>query len=275
MMPDGSHPLTMGYEAFQSRLWRLLEPGDDPSPTARRVATAISTLVVINVLAVMIETVPSMSTPWLHAVCDWIESISISVFTVEYAARLWASGADPQYRGAFGRLQYMGTPMAIIDLLAIVPGFVASTTDLRTLRLFRVLYLLRILKLGRTSRALRTLGRVLFRTRSELAMCGAVAGLLLLIASSLIYFAEREAQPDVFSSIPHAMWWATAALTTVGYGDVVPVTPFGKMVGSVIAFIGMGLFALPAGVLGGAFMKELEGLNIKCPHCGRAPNDPE
>ena len=264
----------MTTQNLRARLWHILEPTDDREPAARWVAIGISVLVVINVLAVVIETLPSVTGPLVILTSGWIERVSLVVFTVEYGARLWASGADPRYAGPWGRVRYAMTPMAIIDLMAIAPAFVPASMDLRTLRLVRVLRFLRILKLGRTSRALQTLGRALYQTRSELTMCGAVAIVLLLMASSLIYFAEREAQPEVFASIPEAMWWATATLTTVGYGDVVPVTPLGRVLGAFIAFLGIGLFALPTGVLGAAFMKELESIEPRCPHCGKALNDP-
>ncbi len=123
--------------------------------------------------------------------------------------------------------------------------------------------MLRILKIGRYSKAMITIGRVLNSKKEELAITGFVLGILLILASSLMYYVENTAQPDVFTSIPAAMWWGIATLTTVGYGDIYPVTILGKVLGALIAVLGIGLFALPAGILAGGFGEELKSLKNK------------
>jgi len=137
------------------------------------------------------------------------------------------------------------------------------------LRLFR---LFRLFKLGRYSKSLRTIGNVVYARRGELLVTGFLIFVLLIISSSLLYYAERDAQPDKFSSIPASLWWSVVTLTTVGYGDVFPITPLGKIFGSVISFLGIGLFALPAGILGGGFLEEVKKSKLckpkVCPHCG-------
>jgi voltage-gated potassium channel len=155
-----------------------------------------------------------------------LEVFSVTVFSVEYLARLWVCTLKSRFwHGIWGRLRYALTPMALIDLLAILPFFISGLTiDLRFLRVMRLLRLARILKLGRYSNALQLISRILASKKEELAVALAAVLSLLLVASSFMYFIENKAQPDAFASIPHTMWWAIATLTTVGYGDVFPIT---------------------------------------------------
>jgi len=142
--------------------------------------------------------------------------------------------------------------MMLIDLVAIVPSYLPTSLDLRAVRAFR---LIRLLKLTRHSASLTLVLEVLKRKRDELLSTAFVAALLLVVSSSLMYYAENATQPEVFSSIPAAMWWGVVTLTTVGYGDVYPVTLVGKLIGAVVAMTGIGLFAMPAGILGSGFME--------------------
>ena len=163
--------------------------------------------------------------------------------------------------------------MGLIDLLAIAPFYVASYMDLRILRALRLFRLFRIAKVTRYSSVLNTFGRVLRAKKEELVIMLSFTVMLLLISSAVMYLVENPAQPEKFSSIPTAMWWGITTLTTVGYGDAYPVTPLGKILGSVIAVMGIGLFALPAGILGSAFMEDLQKRkghsSSSCPHCGK------
>jgi voltage-gated potassium channel len=144
--------------------------------------------------------------------------------------------------------------------------------DLRFLRALRLFRIFRIAKLGRYSSSVRLIGKVLSQKREELIVTGMIMGLLVVVSSSFMYFAENEAQPDKFPDIPSSMWWAIVTLTTVGYGDVHPVTPLGRVFAAIIAMLGIGMFALPAGILGASFMEELDrkkGQGHVCPHCGK------
>ena len=171
-----------------------------------------------------------------------------------------------------GRLRFSVTPMAVIDLLAILPLFLPLFgLDMRFIRIVRLLRFFRLAKLFRYSRALRLLGRVVLGKREELASICIVLVTLLVIASSLMYFVEHDDQPDKFSSIPQTMWWGVITLTTVGYGDYYPVTGAGKFIAACIAVLGIGMFALPAGLLGAGFVDELQardGGERNCPNCG-------
>jgi voltage-gated potassium channel len=195
------------------------------------------------------------------------------MFSLEYLCRLWVCTVDEKYRHPLkGRLRYARTNMALIDLVAILPFYLPFIIafDMRIIRLMRLVRLFRLLKVARYSESLQTFTDVYRLKRQELYMVFLAIMFLLIISSAVVYHLENEAQPDDFSSIPAAMWWGVATLTTVGYGDVTPVTTLGKFFGSIIALLGIGLFALPAGVLGSGFitiMRRKGGGTFKCPHC--------
>lgn len=236
-----------------------------------RVAEAfLILLITLNVAAIVLETVGSVRSRW-GGLLDDFEVFSVAVFTIEYVVRLWASGADPRYQGIRGRLRYATTPMALVDLLAVLPSYVSlSGIDFRFLRSVRLFRLFRLAKLFRYSESMRLIGKVVRAKRAELLVSISIVGILILFSSCLIYFAEREAQPERFSSIPAAMWWAAVTLTTVGYGDVYPVTVAGRVLGAVVAILGIGMLALPTSILGAGFVEELQRRRVppRCPHCG-------
>lgn len=261
--------------SLRDRTHALLERPPDGDRAAAWVQNTIIVLIVVSVAALIVETVQPWGTDH-RSVFRAIEWLAVSVFTIEYALRVWAAAEDPRYRGVGGRLRYMVSPLALLDLLAILPYYVTlASFDMRFLRLFRILRLFRLAKLARYSSALRALGRVVIAKRFELAVTLALGGLLLLIAASMMYYVETDAQPDAFTSIPATMWWAIATLTTVGYGDLAPITPLGRMLGGFIAILGIGMFALPTGILGAAFVGELERMSQEsedagvCPTCGQ------
>lgn len=224
----------------------------------------IAALIVFNVAALMIGTVDSIHSraPWVFR---WIEWISLSIFVIEYFARIWSCVESPRYRHwLWGRLRFALTPYALIDLIAILPGLLPFVgADLRSLRLARILRIARLAKLGRYSRSVHMLGTVFVKTRQDIVVVLVGLTLLLCVASSLMYYAESEAQPDKFSSIPATMWWAVATLTTVGYGDVYPITALGKLLSAVLAILGIGFVALPTGILSAAYLDELRAQREK------------
>lgn len=259
----------------KQRTWQILEAraGD---PVSRAFNAFMLVLIVLNVVAVALGTVQEVASRW-HMVLEYFEWGSIGVFSVEYLARIWAAPADPRYAAAAtGRLRYAVTPMAIVDLIAILPAYLTFLgVDLRIARALRLLRVFRVAKLGRYVSALRLMGNVLRSKREELVVSSFVLALLLVLSSSLIYFAEHAVQPEAFSSIPAAMWWAISTLTTVGYGDVYPVTSVGRIIASGAAILGIGLFALPTAILGSGFLEELQRQKQPrlCPHCGKAIPD--
>lgn len=252
------------------RVWDLIEVtyDDDKQPVLDWYDASLAVLITLNVLAVIFESVPSIGGP-LARYFYAFEVFSVGVFTIEYVTRLWACTADTRYAGLTGRVRYALSPMVVIDLLSFAPFYVwFLPLDLRFLRVLRLLRLLRVFKLGRYSRSLTLIGRVLRRKASDLAVAVVVLILMLVLASSVMYYVERDAQPEAFSSIPAAMWWGMATFTTVGYGDIYPVTTLGKIAGALVSLLGIGIFALPAGIIASGFSEERESQAGQCPHCG-------
>jgi len=238
----------------QRRIQEILDPAEDGDWISRALDLFIISLIASNVLAVMLETVEGIRQS-AGSFFTWFEVLSVVIFTIEYALRVWSCTVLPSFSAPIaGRLRYAVRPMLVIDLLAILPAYlIFLPIDLRALRALRLFRIFRLLKLQRYSIAMQTLSRVLLAKKEELLFSLSALIFLLMISSTLMYYAEHEAQPDAFSSIPATMWWGVSALTTVGYGDVYPVTGMGKVLASVIAILGIGMFALPAGILGGGF----------------------
>ncbi len=306
--------------AGQERWWQILNGAKIRTPASRMFNWFILTLIVVNVIAVTLETVEPIRARY-EAQFYAFELISVIVFTCEYLVRLWCvpAGArvtaarlaeaqqagDPEEIAARQadhdeelelsgkRLRWARTPMALVDLIAVLPSFVPALfgVDMRFLRALRLFRFFRLLKVARYSRSLRRFRLVLREKKEELLLSFFVLFLCLLLSSSLMYYVERDAQREAFASIPHAMWWAVATLSTVGYGDIYPVTALGRILSAVIAILGIGLFGLPAGILASGFMEEVDkgkkptqapppapatspelgsGSGLTCPHCGNA-----
>lgn len=218
-------------------------------------------LIILNIVGMMLETVPGISPVWYYEL-HWLEVISVLLFSVEYVLRVWSSASAPDNHNESltpwqKRFQYLKTPMAIVDLLAILPFYLGNILfiDLRVLRIFRVL---RILKLGRYSRSMQTLLSVIKSESHSLLAALSILLVFTVIAATCIYYIEHSAQPDVFSSIPASLWWALVTLTTVGYGDVVPITTLGKIFGGFITMLGICFYALPAGILSSSFIAQIQ-----------------
>ena len=242
-------------------------PGDHVSRTCD---IFLVSLICANILALILGSIKSVRDASPNAFMAF-EAVSVGIFTLEYALRVWSYTEEPRYsRPVSGRIKFILSPIQLLDLLAIVPFFLVFLgLDLRALRAVRLLA--RAARLSRYFTGLRTLGGVLQAKRYELFTVMLVLMVLLILASSLMFFAEHEVQPEAFSSIPAAMWWTIVTLTTVGYGDVFPITSVGRILAGSIAILGIGFFALPAGILGSGFMEEVqrrqEGPRV-CPHCG-------
>ena len=210
-------------------IYEILEVAAPGDRTSNTIDIFIMMLILANVLAITLESVESSSSVY-RPLFDGFETFSVLVFTVEYLLRLWSCSADSRFGSPLlGRLRFALTPLALIDLVAILPFYVPFVVpDLRVVRVMRLLRILRVLKLGRYSEAFRLLGTLIRNKRQELAATFTVLAALLVVASAVMYEVEHTAQPDHFSSIPASMWWAIVTLTTVGYGDIVPVTTWGK-----------------------------------------------
>tara|TARA_B100000315_G_scaffold256114_2_gene301241 strand:- start:654 stop:1829 length:1176 start_codon:yes stop_codon:yes gene_type:complete len=215
-------------------------------------------LILLNVAAIVLETVPSINAAYKDFFFIF-EVFSVAIFTVEYVLRVWScteDKANDYHHPVMGRVKYILSPMAIIDLVAFLPFYLSTffAIDLRLLRIFR---LLRLLKLTRYSPALIIIWAVIRNQYRALTAAFFVMLMALLFSSSLIFLFEHDVQPEAFASIPHSMWWGIATLTTVGYGDITPITLGGKFFGAITMILGIGMFALPTGVIATGFANEI------------------
>jgi voltage-gated potassium channel len=242
----------------RKRVFQILELARPDDRISRWFDIFIVLFISINILAIILGSVGSLYSRYEHLFFRF-EILSVAVFTIEYLLRVWSSVEHPggdYAQPLAGRLRFSLTPMALVDLMAFLPFYLGMFFSL-DLRFLRVLRLVRIFKLTRYSSAMSMLLNVL---QDEARAFGAAFFILVVImtfAASGIYLFEHEVQPDAFGSIPAAIWWAVATLTTVGYGDVTPVTVGGKVFGSTIMIIGVGMVALPAGILASAFSEQV------------------
>jgi voltage-gated potassium channel len=211
-----------------------------------------------------------------RGIFDKFEAASVLVFAVEYVVRIWSCTSDERYSApVVGRLRFAVTPFLLADAFAILRFFLPFVNlNFLFLRTVRVNRLFRAFKLGCYSKALQTFVKVVAAKRYELLTAFAIIGLVLFLGSSFEYFAEHKAQPEKFSSIPSSVWWGVMTMTTVGYGDVVPKTIAGKIIGSVAALLGIAIFAVQTSILAAGFLEEFQNRHVKrvtvCPNCGES-----
>lgn len=215
---------------------------DVETPNGRRFAFTIQGLIVFSMLAFSLETLPGLP-GWLIQSLGVAEIVVVAFFSLEYLLRVWVADNKSGYIFSF---------FGLIDLFAVLPFYIASGVDLRSLRVFRLLRLFRILKLFRYSQAICRFHRAFVLAKEELVLFSAVTAVLLYLSAVGIYYFEHEAQPDQFRSIFHSLWWALATLTTVGYGDVFPVTAGGRVFTFFVLMLGLGVVAVPAGLVASA-----------------------
>lgn len=247
----------MPQPTLRKKLAIILEERNQSDLSIRLFHYFLIGLILMNVLAVILTTVNSIEEQY-HFELMIFEVFSVGIFTLEYGLRLWAAAEfhAPELPPWRARLKYATSVMAVIDLLAILPFYFGLFIQL-DLRFLRIMRLLRVFKLGRYSFAMQMLLEVLRKEFKTFIAIGTVLLVVIIIASSGIYLLEHKVQPEKFGSIPHSMWWAMATLTTVGYGDVVPITPLGKLFGGLITLLSIGIVALPAGILASSFSEQL------------------
>ncbi|MFA6714831.1 MAG: ion transporter [Victivallaceae bacterium] len=272
-MKDESHnqKFSKTYFRLRKRVWEILRATHRDDSLSKSVNLFIIILVVVNIIAFVLQTVDSIDRKYGSQLYVF-EVFSVIIFTIEYIARLLTCSTELRFRGFRGLVRFMRTPMAVIDLLAILPFYMPFLgIDLRIVRIFRIFRVFRIFKIGRYYSSLQMIRNVFSRKKEELVMTSIIMLVMLLLSATFLYYAERDIQPDKFSSIPEAMWWAVITLTTVGYGDVVPITVWGKTCCAVIAILGVGFFALPISIVGSGFVEEIAASkqSKKCPHCGK------
>ena len=238
---------------LRRRVYELLDPSIQTF-WDRVVHNALIGLVLVNVGAVVLESVPRIEARYAKAF-EAIEVVSLVVFTVEYLLRLWTAVEDiplSDRSPLAARLAWARSPAALVDLVAILP-FYLLLFDQADLRVFALLRLLRFFKLARYSSGLTSLIEAIYAERHALVASLLILGGLVLTMATLMHLAEGSVQPDRYGTIPDAMWWAVITLTTVGYGDVVPITPLGKVIAGLTAIMGFALLALPIGIIATSF----------------------
>ena len=246
---------------MRTRIYQIIEMTDPDDFKSRAFSIFIISLISINVTCIVLESIPSLDAKY-RLMFFWVEILSTVIFAIEYALRLWTSvestsDTNDQESATRKRLRYASTPLAIVDLLAFLPSLLQVLFPGLDLRFLRLLRLLRVFKLTRYFSSFELLLTVLHEERKSLTGIFFIMMVMLTLAASALYLVERDIQPDSFGSIPQAMWWAVAALTTVGYGDVYPISLTGQILGSLVTILGIGMVALPSGILASAFSEQM------------------
>lgn len=250
---------TSAHRSWRRRVFVHLEPSAWASGSLSPANRFLTVAIVLSVLIAILDSEPLIHQRW-GALLGWTETVLGVVFIAEYLLRAWTCVESKAYGdGWAGRLRYLRSPIALIDLLALAPlllNFVGNEAYI--FRLFRMLRILRMARLGRFSSSLRLLTEAINSRRYELGMSLVLTGFLLLLTSTVLYVVEGGTQPEAFGSIPRTMWWAIVTLTTVGYGDAYPVTVIGRICAGLTAVAGIGVIAMPTGILASAFSDTLQ-----------------
>ena len=264
------------YRKIKEKVFEVIQPAEDGKLTSRIFDCIIMFLIAVSIFSIFAITFDLSET--MTRRLKMIEQISIFVFTVEFLLRVWTSDLlFPGNTRLKALCKYLVMGMTIIDILAILPYYLPAIIpiDLLGLRVLRLVRILRVCKLTRYSEALASIADIFKSKSKDIIVSFLVVFLLLVVASLLIYYAEHDAQPEAFQNAFSGLWWAVATLTTVGYGDIYPVTVMGRIIGAIIALLGIGMVAIPTGIISSGFMEHLrkkENANdeiIYCPHCGK------
>ncbi|TKG88369.1 ion transporter [Puteibacter caeruleilacunae] len=260
---------------MKTRIYNIVEKGSHGKRTNRIFDYVILVLILASVTTIVLQSVPEIDAAY-HDFFISFNIFSVIVFSIEYLLRLYVSDLTHPAKNRFrSALKFITSGYGIIDLLAILPFYLPffMKVDLRFLRAVRLTRFLRILKVNRYNDSLGLIWSVVKEKKEELAVTGFLTFLVLLLSSFIMYYVEGKVQPDKFPNILSSFWWAVATLTTVGYGDVYPITAVGKFISGVIALLGIGIVALPTGIIGSGFMEKVSETRQKkkvhrCPHCG-------
>jgi len=242
---------------MRKKIHDILEMTNAQDFLSRAFSLFIVSLISINIACIVLESIPELNAKYRNLFFS-IEIISTTIFAIEYILRLWSCVESNLVtsHSIKTRVRYALSPLAIVDLLAFLPSILQLMFPGIDLRFLRVLRLLRVFKLTRYFSSFELLLNVLHEERKNLAGIFVLLLVILTLAASALYLVERDIQPDKFGSIPQAMWWAIAALTTVGYGDVYPLSAAGQILGSLVTIVGIGMVALPSGILASAFSEQ-------------------
>lgn len=259
---------------FRKRIYVTLDPSEKGGLAERTFEIVLIAIIILNIFAIILDSIEPISKSF-GRYFRYFDIFSMFFFTLEYIARIYSIVEKRKYSHPVrGRLRYAVTTLAMVDLLSFLPFYLTFFPfDLRFLRIFRLMALFRMFKIARYLHALNIFKRVLVERKEQLVLSFLFILFVLVIISFIMFYVEHPAQPDKFTSIPATMWWGIATLTTVGYGDMVPITDWGKFLGGIFAIAGVALLALPAGILSSGFFEllhtEKDRQKIKCPHCGQ------
>lgn len=253
--------------AARQYLFHILHRPTPTSLAGRYVNYFLTLVILVNCLAVALETVPAIYQPH-QSLFYWLEAVSTGLFVVEYLARIWVCVEQTRFsRPVAGRIRYALNPLPVLDLIVIATYW--APVDLRFLRIFRLSRLLRVLNLDEFDRSLQAVSKAIGRRRHLLVVAVAAMLTVAYCFAALLYMVEHTVQPDKFSSIPETLWWAIVTLTTIGYGDMTPITPLGKFLAGGIAIVGIGVFALPSAIVTASILDAGTDKSPHCPHCGK------
>ena len=254
------------YIEVQNRLSQILERADVGDRVSRNIDLFLMALVVVNIISITLESVPQIYADH-KKLFIWIEIISVGIFTIEYLCRVWVaptkiSGPRNFASACKSRAKYMLSFSGLVDLLSILPFYLRSFFPFLDLRILRALRLLRILKLSHYNSAMEDLFEAIFEERRSFYAASYLFAILFILSSTLMYFAEYRTHPTGFQSIPDSMYWALITLTTVGYGDITPITVTGKLIAVGSAILGVIVVAIITGIVASSFNAQMERRNI-------------
>lgn len=257
-------------QSLKKRIYAIIEPKDND----RRIFEFfIILLIILNIIAFILETIPEISIEY-RLIFDFFEGFSILIFSIEYILRVWTCDTSGNFQDSIiGRFRYMLTPFALIDLMAILPFYLPMIQpNLIFFRGIRLLRIFRVLKLTRYADSARILGKIVRDKSSYLAVLFLTNLILLVLTSGAMYLAEHDAQPEVFTNMLTSLWFGIETLTGIGYGDMIPQTPLGRIFGFIILTIGVEMYAIPVGIIISGLTEEFtkEKYEGVCPHCNKS-----
>jgi len=252
----------MEYKRLRKRIYEIIEKAEDGDTESAVFDWSLIILILLNILAVIFSSFGNINNRYNNFFTIF-EFASVLFFTIEYLLRIWTAPCKFPPSAKWPYLRFIFSFMGIVDLLAILPFYLPFVIiDLRILRIIRLFKLLRVIKLIRYNKSFNLIGRVFKNEKDKLFMTIFAVVILLLLASSVMYAFENAVQPDAFPNIPATLWWAVVTLTTVGYGDVYPITAMGKLLSGIISILGIILIAFPSGIISSGFIIEYEKIKL-------------
>lgn len=261
---------------IKRRIYELVEKGSHGKKYNLYFDYFIASLIILNVLAIAVDSLSSISAELRHGL-KIFEIISLIIFTVEYLMRIYVADlSHPVDSKTRAISRFVFSPLGLIDLFSILPFYLPFLfpMDLRFLRLLRLLRFMRVFKITHYNQSLTLIGNVIKEKKAELGTTFFVAFILIVVAAFLMYFVEGKVQPDKFTDVFDSFWWALGTLSTVGYGDIYPITTFGKAISAIVSVLGIGIVALPTGIISSSFIAKVNKSRLPnnqttCPHCGK------